>query len=48
MPWELEGITSPLIGQYPHHMTFLLCPPVAIVKRCYGIHLYGSQMCSSL
>jgi len=22
-----------LIGQYPHHMT--LCPPVAIVKRCY-------------
>ena len=41
LPWELEGITSPyclLIGQYPHHMT--LCPPVAIVKRCYEIHLY--------
>ena len=40
MPWELEGITSPcnlLIGQYLKHMT--LCPPVAIVKRCYGIHL---------
>ena len=40
LPWELEGITSPcclLIGQYPHHMT--LCPPVAIVKRCFGIHL---------
>ena len=40
LPWELEGITSPcclLIGQYPHHMT--LCPLVAIVKRCYGIHL---------
>ena len=42
LPWELEGITSPcflLIGQYLHHMT--LCPPVAIVKRCYGIHLYN-------
>jgi len=41
LPWELEGITSPcclLIGQHPHHMT--LCPPVAIVKRCYGIRLY--------
>ena len=41
LPWELEGITSPcclLIGQYPHHMT--LCPPVAIVKRCFGIRLY--------
>jgi len=41
LPWELEGITSPfylLIGQYPHHMT--ACPPVAIVKRCYGIRLY--------
>ena len=41
LPWELEGITSLcclLIGQYPHHMT--LCPPVAIVKRCYGIRLY--------
>jgi len=38
---ELEGIMSPcylLIGQYPHHVT--LCPPVAIVKRRYGIHLY--------
>ena len=44
LPWELEGITSPcclLIGQYLHHMT--LCPPVAIVKRCYGIHLYSSH-----
>ena len=41
LTWELEGITSPcclLISQYPHHMT--ICPPVAIVKRCYGIHLY--------
>ena len=40
LPWELEGITSPcclLIGQYPQHKT--LCPPVAIVKRCYGICL---------
>jgi len=40
LPWELEGIKSPcclLIGQYPHHMT--LCPPVAIVKRCYGFRL---------
>jgi len=27
-----------LICQYPHHMT--LRPPVAIVKRCYGINLY--------
>ena len=45
LPWELEGITSPcclLIGQYPHHMT--LCPPVAIAKRCYGIHLYVIQL----
>jgi len=54
LPWELEGITSLcclLIGQYPHHMT--LCPPVTIVKRCYGIHyfllkgfsqLYGSVL----
>jgi len=24
-------------GQYPHQMT--LCPPVAIVKRCFGIRL---------
>ena len=42
LPWELEGITSPcclLIRQFPHHMT--LCPPVAIVKRCFGIHLYS-------
>jgi len=41
LPWELEGITSPcclLIGQYSNRMT--LCPPVAIVKRCYGIYLY--------
>jgi len=41
LPWELEGITSPcclLIGQYPHHMT--LCPPVALVKRCFGIRLH--------
>ena len=40
LPWELEGITSPcclLIGQYTHHMT--PCPPVAIVKGCYGIRL---------
>jgi len=38
---ELEGITSLCclqIGQYLHHMT--LCPPVAIVKRCYGLHPY--------
>ena len=38
--YHMEAITSPycrLIGQYPHHMT--LCPPVAIVKRCYGIRL---------
>ena len=44
LPWELEGITSPcclLIGQYSHHMT--LCPPVAIVKRCYGIRLYTQK-----
>ena len=43
LPWELDGITSLcclLIGQYPHHMT--LCPPVAIVKRCYGICLYAT------
>ena len=38
--YHMEAITSPycrLIGQYPHHMT--LCPPVAIVKRCYGTHV---------
>ena len=37
--------TSPcclLIGQYPHHMT--LCPPVAIVKRCYGIRLCACKV----
>jgi len=28
-----------LIGQYPHHMT--LCPPVAIVKRCYMESVYS-------
>jgi len=47
LPWELEGITSPyclLIGQHPHHMT--LCPPVAIVKRCFGIRLYETHLCS--
>ena len=46
LPWELEGITSPcclLIGQYPHHMT--LCPPVTIVKRCYGTRLYVLPTC---
>jgi len=30
-----------LLGQYLHHMT--LCPPVAVVKRCYGIHLLRGQ-----
>ena len=48
LPWELEGVTSPyclLIGQYPHHMT--LCPPVAIVKRYYGIHQYNTTLLSA-
>ena len=31
-----------MIGQYSHHMT--LCPPVAIVKRCYGIRLYAPML----
>ena len=49
LPWELEGITSScrlLIGQYPHHMT--LCPPVAIVKRCFGSRLYWLHCCTGV
>ena len=43
---QLEDITSPcspLIGQYPHHMTLL--PSSFYGERCYGIYPYeGAQV----